>query len=49
MYFLETVTFYYYINPNYITYNLLYNPICGLLCLLSYWENINSHIKSYNG
>ena len=24
-------------------YNLLYNPISGLLCLLSYWESINSH------
>ena len=24
-------------------YNLLYHLICGLLCLLSYWESINSH------
>ena len=24
-------------------YNLLYNPICGLLCLLSYWGNIVTH------
>ena len=24
-------------------YNLLYNPTCGLLCLLSYWEYMNSH------
>ena len=30
-------------------YNLLYNPICGLLCPLSYWKNINSHSQTYNG
>ena len=23
-------------------YNLLYNPICDLLCLLSYWKSINT-------
>ena len=30
-------------------YDLLYNPICGLLYLLSYWESINSHSETYNG
>ena len=29
-------------------YNLLYNPTCGLLCLLSYWKSINSHSYTYN-
>ena len=24
-------------------YNLSYKPICGLLCLLNYWESINSY------
>ena len=24
--------------------NLLYYPICGLLCVLSYWESINTHL-----
>ena len=26
---------------------LLYSPICGLLCLLSYWESINNHSWAY--
>ena len=38
MFSLETVTFY----LKKITI-LLYNPKCGLLCLLSYLESINSH------
>ena len=38
MFALETVTF---ITKRFR--NLLSNPICGDLFLLSYWETINSH------
>ena len=36
MFSLKTVTF----NWKKKFYNLLYNPKCGLLCLLNYWEYI---------
>ena len=45
MFSLETVTFY----CKRQLYNFLYNPICGLLCLLSYWESINNHSSTYKG
>ena len=34
MFSLKTITFYCK-----KIYHLLYNPICGLLCLLSYWKS----------
>ena len=36
MFSLKTVTFYWKKK----FYNFLYNPKCGLLCLLNYWDNI---------
>ena len=29
-------------------YSLLFNPICGLLCLLSHWESVNNHSYRLN-
>ena len=42
---LKTVTFY----GKKILQLTIYNPICGLLCPLSYCESINSHSKTYDG
>ena len=40
-FYVETYVEYFFIIKRF--YNLLYNSICGLLCLLSYCESINSH------
>ena len=44
MFSLETATFY----CNKIL-QLIINSTCGLLCLTTYWENINSHSWTYKG
>ena len=41
MFSLATVTFY--------CKKILQLTICGFFCYLSYWENINSHLSTYNG